>query len=203
MKLALLLVALCAVAPLVEVTAMISKSGHYVPPELRRDRELNLVSHKRTAIQKKLETAEGNELLDLQNQLLALEQEELSHTKGIEEDAKLHHDLRQAKNKVMEGIHAETEEGEAKDALHAEMRAIERKHAEIRLRHLGMSRGEMDEHHRIREELQDLRSKLKYEDHLLSAAEKDDYRQKVESLAERLRENIATAMRKTHQVSEL
>ena len=61
----------CAWTP---ARAMISKSGHYVPPELRRNRELDMVNHMRSEIQKKLETAEGNELLDLQNQLLELEQ---------------------------------------------------------------------------------------------------------------------------------
>ena len=52
-----------------------SKSGTRVPSELRRDLELGKIKRKRQEVQEMLETAEGNDLLELQNQLLALEQE--------------------------------------------------------------------------------------------------------------------------------
>jgi hypothetical protein len=175
-----------------------SKDGElFVPHELRRIHKFRTIASKRRAIESQMETAKGAVLLRLQNELLELDQKEHEHREGVEADVQEHHKFKVRAAELNELILSEMDP-EKKYDLEQEMRMLERSHAEIRMRHIGMSPEEMEEMHELREAIQQDKADFRHNSVQASDESRQKLKDRIKEKAQEMRKRVERAMRRTH-----
>ena len=79
--------------------------GHFIPPELRRERPLQALAQHKKKLTEKLANARGHEKSRLERELGKAIHSEEEHREGIVRDTKHHHDLRKRRVDIMQKMH--------------------------------------------------------------------------------------------------